>query len=68
MSITDVSKKVVFCPLDGAVRVAGVAELGVRNTRVDQRQLATLVSAAAGVLPAPLIMRHHIRAGPVFTP
>jgi D-amino-acid dehydrogenase len=51
MNITDVSKKVVFCPLDGAIRVAGLAELGVRNTRVDQRQLATLVSAAAGVLP-----------------
>jgi D-amino-acid dehydrogenase len=68
MSITDVSKKVVFYPLDGAVRVAGLAELGVRNIRVDQRQLATLLSTAAGVLPAPLIMRHHIRAGPVFTP
>ena len=51
MSITDVSKKVVFCPLDGAIRVAGLAELGVRNTRVDQRQLAALVSTAAGVLP-----------------
>jgi D-amino-acid dehydrogenase len=68
MSITDVSKKIVFCPLDGAFHVAGVAELGVRNTWVDQRQLATLLSTAAGVLPAPLIMRHHIRAGPVFTP
>jgi len=68
MNITDVSQKIVFCPLDGAVRVAGIAELGVRNTRVDQRQLATLLSTAAGVLPAPLIMRHHIRAGPVFTP
>jgi hypothetical protein len=42
--------------------------LGVRNTRVDQRQLVPLLSTAAGVLPAPLIMRHHIRAGPVFTP
>ncbi|WP_395635198.1 hypothetical protein [Sphingorhabdus sp.] len=68
MSITDVSKKIVFCPLDGAVHVAGIAELGVRNTRVDQRQRATLRSTAAGVLPAPLIMRHHIRAGPVFAP
>lgn len=51
MSITDVSKKVVFCPLDGAVRVAGLAELGVRNTRVDQRQLAALVSTAEAALP-----------------
>jgi D-amino-acid dehydrogenase len=51
MSITDVSRKVVFCPLDGAIRVAGLAELGVKDTRVDQRQLAALVSTAAGVLP-----------------
>lgn len=51
MSITDVSRKVVFCPLDGAIRVAGLAELGVRNTKVDQRQLAMLVFAASGVLP-----------------
>lgn len=51
MSITDVSRKVVFCPLDGAVRVAGLAELGTRDTIVDQCQLAALVSTAAGVLP-----------------
>ena len=51
MSITDVSRKVVFCPLDGAIRVAGLAELGARDTIVDQRQLAALVSTATGVLP-----------------
>ena len=51
MSITDVSRKVVFCPLDGAIRVAGLAELGARDTIVDQRQLAALVSTASGVLP-----------------
>lgn len=51
MSITDVSRKVVLCPLDGAIRIAGLAELGVRNTSVDQRQLAALLSTAAGVLP-----------------
>jgi len=51
MSITDIARKVVFCPLDGAIRIAGLAELGTRNTNADQRQLATLVSTAAGVLP-----------------
>jgi len=51
MNITDVSKKVAFCPLEGAVRVAGLAELGAWDTIVDQRQLATLLSTAAGVLP-----------------
>jgi len=51
MSITDVSRKVVFCPLNGAMRVAGLAELGTRDTVVDPRRLATLVSAASVVLP-----------------
>jgi D-amino-acid dehydrogenase len=51
MSITDVSRKVVFCPLNGAMRVAGLAELGTRDTAVDPRRLATLVSAASVVLP-----------------
>jgi D-amino-acid dehydrogenase len=51
MSITDISRKVVFCPLNGMMRVAGLAELGVRDTAVDQRRLAALVSAASDVLP-----------------
>lgn len=51
MSITDVSRKIVFCPLNGMIRVAGIAELGARDTSVDRRQLARLVSAASDVLP-----------------
>jgi D-amino-acid dehydrogenase len=51
MSITDVSRKIVFCPLNGMMRVAGIAELGARDTSVDPRQLANLVSAASDVLP-----------------
>jgi D-amino-acid dehydrogenase len=51
MSITDISRKTVFCPLDGAIRVAGIAELGARSTKIDPHQLASLVSTAAGVLP-----------------
>jgi D-amino-acid dehydrogenase len=51
MSITDVSRKIVFCPLNGMIRVAGIAELGARDTSVDPRQLASLVSAASDVLP-----------------
>jgi D-amino-acid dehydrogenase len=51
MSITDVSRKLVFCPLNGMMRVAGLAELGARDIAVDPRQLATLLSTAAGVLP-----------------
>lgn len=51
VSITDVARKVVFCPLDGAVRIAGLAELGVSNTRVDPRRLDSLKAAAIAALP-----------------
>ncbi|MEY4238323.1 MAG: hypothetical protein RL339_924 [Pseudomonadota bacterium] len=51
MSITDVSRKIVFCPLDGAVRVAGLAELGARETRVEPARIAQLKAIAAQSLP-----------------
>ncbi len=51
MSITDVSRKIVFCPLDGQIRVAGLAELGSQNNAVDQERLADLTAAAAHSLP-----------------
>lgn len=51
MSITDVSRKIVFCPLDGAVRVAGLAELGARDTRIDPARIARLKAIAAQSLP-----------------
>lgn len=51
MSITDVSRKIVFCPLNGQIRVAGLAELGGRNTSVERNKVAELVSTAADSLP-----------------
>jgi D-amino-acid dehydrogenase len=51
MSITDVARKIVFCPLGGNIRVAGLAELGARNTEIDQRRLKSLTDAAAAALP-----------------
>jgi D-amino-acid dehydrogenase len=51
MSITDVYRKIVFCPLDGAVRVAGLAELGARHTRVEPTRIARLKAIAAQSLP-----------------
>jgi len=69
MSITDVSRKIVFCPLNGMMRVAGIAELGARDTSVDPRQLANLVSAASDVLPrAADYDGGHIMAGRVSDP
>lgn len=46
MSIADVARKIVFCPLDGQMRVAGLAELGESETQVDSRRIADLVSSA----------------------
>lgn len=51
MSITDVSRKIVFCPLDGAVRVAGLAELGARDTCIEPARIARLKAIAAQSLP-----------------
>jgi D-amino-acid dehydrogenase len=51
MSITDVARKIVFCPLGGNIRIAGLAELGARNTEIDQRRLKSLTAAAAAALP-----------------
>lgn len=51
ISITDVSRKVVFCSLSGKIRVAGLADLGSRDIRVNKRRLASLVSAARSSLP-----------------
>lgn len=51
MSITDVSRKIVFCPLDGQIRVAGLAELGAQSQRVEPKRVAELAAAAADSLP-----------------
>lgn len=51
VSITDVSRKIVFCPLGGMVRVAGMAEIGARSTAVDPKALESLRSGARTSLP-----------------
>jgi D-amino-acid dehydrogenase len=51
MSITDVARKIVFCPLDGKLRVAGLAELGAYDTRIDTKRLGELVAGATAALP-----------------
>lgn len=51
MSITDVWRKIVFCPLDGNIRVAGLAELGANDTQINIKRLAVLKSIAANSLP-----------------
>ena len=51
MSITDVARKIVFCPLGGNIRVAGLAELGAQNTEIDRWRFKSLTAAAAAALP-----------------
>lgn len=51
MSVTDVARKIVFCPLGNTVRVAGLAELGRRDTGIEPRQIDYLRSLAVQSLP-----------------
>jgi D-amino-acid dehydrogenase len=51
-SITDTTRKLVFCRLGNQLRVAGLAELGVRDTAVDPERSDLLVALARESLPA----------------
>jgi D-amino-acid dehydrogenase len=51
VSVTDVARKIVLCPLDGKVRVAGLAEIGDRSASVDPAALERLRRAAQESLP-----------------
>jgi D-amino-acid dehydrogenase len=50
VSLTDTVRKLVFCQLSGRMRVAGVAQLGSRDTEVEQPLLAKLIEAARSSL------------------
>lgn len=50
-SITDVSRKLVFCSLAGKMRIAGLADLGKRDLGIDRRRLDALTAAARSALP-----------------
>jgi len=50
-SITDVARKVVFCQLQGRVRVAGFAELGTADRTVSAKRFAYLLTTARDILP-----------------
>lgn len=51
VSITDVARKLVFCQLEGRLRVAGLAELGNVDRKVDPTRLDYLVATAREALP-----------------
>lgn len=50
-SITDVARKFVICPLNGAIRVAGGADLGAPDNAVVRADLERLVGTARDILP-----------------
>lgn len=50
-SITDVARKLVFCQLGDSIRVAGLAELGRRDSEIVPARLAALKASAKASLP-----------------
>lgn len=52
LSVTDVAKKVVLCPLEGKIRVAGLAEIAANNNEVDDRKISKLIGTAENILPS----------------
>lgn len=50
-SITDVANRVVFARLGNRMRIAGLAELGKRDTRVEPKRLRALIDSARAALP-----------------
>jgi len=51
VSITDAKRKLVFCQLSGRIRVAGVAELGARDLRLQPERLSALIALSRESLP-----------------
>lgn len=51
VSITDVSNRIVFARLGDRMRIAGLADLGARDRRVDPRRFAALAGGARAALP-----------------
>lgn len=51
VSITDVARKLVFCRLGERMRIAGLADVGFGEARVDPARLRAMVEAARESLP-----------------
>ena len=50
-SITDAARKIVYAPLDGALRVAGFVEVAGQDARIAPRRIAALAAALAETFP-----------------
>ncbi|MFN3388876.1 MAG: FAD-dependent oxidoreductase [Allosphingosinicella sp.] len=51
ISVTDVANRVVFARLGERIRIAGLADLGNSDVRVEPKRLAALVASARSALP-----------------
>ena len=51
MSITDVGARVVFTRLEGGIRVAGLADPGNADRKIDARRMEILIDTARASLP-----------------
>ncbi|MBD60196.1 MAG: amino acid dehydrogenase [Citromicrobium sp.] len=51
VSITDVGARVVFTRLEGGIRVAGLADLGNADRKIDARRMEILIDTARASLP-----------------
>lgn len=52
LSLTDTAAKIVFCRLGSRLRIAGLAELGRADDRVDQARVTMLIRMAQQCLPS----------------
>ncbi|TIP43765.1 FAD-dependent oxidoreductase [Mesorhizobium sp.] len=50
-SITDTSRKIVFCRIGDRLRVAGLADIGPANGKFKEDRFSTLLATAKGILP-----------------
>lgn len=51
VSVTDAANRVVFARLAGRMRIAGLADLGRRDTGIDPDRLSALIASARAALP-----------------
>ena len=51
VSLTDTKRKIVFCRLGDRMRVAGLADLGVRSAEIDPARIAVLRRLAEEAMP-----------------
>lgn len=51
VSITDAANRVVFARLGSQIRIAGIADLGSRDTSIEPERLAVLIRSARSALP-----------------